>query len=370
MTFKTRPPKKNPQKTKNTASKQPGVTCRGPLVCQVQKYPQEWAAGISHQTFSRGRRQEQSAHLPECEGGATPARWRKLPLSSSGVSPDPTDSPLPPGPQPQVQHPAPPGSPPGSRSPSWVLQATAPIAELHSLTRAGEGEGGRDPARGRCVRGLRRGLGAGAYSVCPLTRAWLQRWGPRQQHLGVTWVWSEVERMKPGNSPGESRHVFRKHAASPTLGSNPLPIGYTCFQRKPVISGLVQWRKWWPHPLTNKKRVVPAIGWKDRPGRVNAPGWRERKAWWREVFIGVRLKGVSSRPESGVLGVGDRGGGMFSLTSPRRSSGVTLVNSLKELAFLFLVDGEGRLTSFHQYVGEGETGVLASLMELPIIAQL
>lgn len=32
---------------------------------------------------------------------------------------------------------------------------------------------------------------------------------------------------------------------------------------------------------------------------MNAPGWRERKAWWREVFIGVRLKGVSSRPESG-----------------------------------------------------------------------
>lgn len=61
---------------------------------------------------------------------------------------------------------------------------------------------------------------------------------------------------------------------------------------------------------------------------------------------------------------------MFSLTSPRRSSGVTLVTSLKELTFLFLVDGEGRLTSFHQYVGEGETGVLASLMELPIIAQL
>ena len=41
----------------------------------------------------------------------------------------------------------------------------------------------------------------------------------------------------------------------------------------------------------------------------------------------------------------------------------------RELTFLFLADGEGRLTSFHQYVGEGETGVLAPLMELSIIAQ-
>jgi len=70
----------------------------------------------------------------------------------------------------------------------------------------------------------------------------------------------------------------------------------------------------------------------------------------------------------GGLGVGDRGGGMFFLTSLGRGSGVTPVTSLKELTFLFLADGEGRLTSFHQYVGEGETGVLAPLTELSIIA--
>lgn len=57
---------------------------------------------------------------------------------------------------------------------SSASQAAAPIPELHSLTREGGGAGGRDPAQGRGVRGSRRGLGAGTYSVCPLRRSWLQ----------------------------------------------------------------------------------------------------------------------------------------------------------------------------------------------------
>ena len=47
------------------------------------------AAGIAHQTFSSGRPQEQSAHLPESESGATPARSAKAPLPQLGRLPRP-----------------------------------------------------------------------------------------------------------------------------------------------------------------------------------------------------------------------------------------------------------------------------------------
>lgn len=61
----------------------------------------------------------------------------------------------------------------GPGSPFSISQATAPNAELHSLTQAERPASETQPEPGVCRAGG-GDPGAGAYSGCPLRRSWLQ----------------------------------------------------------------------------------------------------------------------------------------------------------------------------------------------------
>lgn len=122
--------------------------------------------------------------------------------------------------------------------------------------------------------------GAGAYSGCPLRRSWLLGsllgWGQLLEKPGA---WSKDASLKPGNSPRDSRHVFRKHAAIPIPAWRRLSIGSTRSQYQPMMWSLVRWRDGghtpWPirdgsySPLV--ERTDPE-GWMYPAGVQSKPG--------------------------------------------------------------------------------------------------
>lgn len=114
--------------------------------------------------------------------------------------------------------------PSGPGSPFSISQATAPDAELHSLTQAERPAGETQPERGLC--GARGGDPGGRrllwVSVKEIMVAVVSagKGAPQNTQGG------KLSREKRSRGAAqESRHVFRKHAATHTPTSRRLPIG-------------------------------------------------------------------------------------------------------------------------------------------------